>query len=100
MCSVVKAELYHGARKSANVASNLASLNLLLDSVISFPFDDHAAERYGYHRQWLEKAGQMIAGNDLMIASIAVTHDLTVVTNNTREFARIPGLPLEDWSAS
>lgn len=60
-------------------------------------FDDLAAERYGELRAHLDAAGTPIGPNDLMIASIALANSLTLVTHNTGEFSRVPGLRLEDW---
>jgi tRNA(fMet)-specific endonuclease VapC len=97
-CSVVRAELMFGARKSRRVAENLEGFRRLLDPFISLPFDDAAAGHYGILRATLERAGTPIGANDLMIASIALTHDSILVTRNTREFERVVGLRLEVWS--
>ena len=64
------------------------------------PFDDSAAQQYGWIRAELQQAGQMIGPNDLMIASIARSHDLTLVTHNLSEFQRVLGLRLEDWEGN
>jgi tRNA(fMet)-specific endonuclease VapC len=61
------------------------------------PFDDRAAGEYGKLRDHLSRIGQMIGPNDLLIAGIALANGLTLVTHNTVEFSRVPGLPLEDW---
>lgn len=97
LCSVVKAELFYGAMKSANPQKNLAKLQLFVDRLASFPFDDEAAEVYGRIRADLEKLGTPIGPNDLLIAAIGVANEVTVVTHNTREFSRVAGLKLEDW---
>jgi tRNA(fMet)-specific endonuclease VapC len=97
MCSVVKAELYFGARKSQSVASNLARLEKFFRPYKSHPFDDPASETYGMIRADLERSGTPIGANDLLIASIAKTQDLILVTHNTGEFSRVVGLKLEDW---
>jgi tRNA(fMet)-specific endonuclease VapC len=99
LCSVVKAELYHGARASASVARNLASVEKFCRPYASFPFDDECARVYGQIRTELKRAGQMIGSNDLMIAATAIANKLTLVTNNLREFSRVPELLLEDWEA-
>ncbi|HLH20837.1 MAG TPA: type II toxin-antitoxin system VapC family toxin [Bryobacteraceae bacterium] len=96
-CSVVKAELVFGARKSRHVSDNLQAFHRLLEPFASLAFDDEAAEHYGILRALLEKAGTPIGANDLLIASIAVAHDCLLVTRNTREFTRIPGLRVEIW---
>jgi tRNA(fMet)-specific endonuclease VapC len=97
LCSVVKAELLYGARLSARVADNLRLLERFFAPYASFSFDDGCTEYYGQIRADLRRAGMMIGPNDLMIASIAKTHDLTLVTRNTGEFSRVVGLRIEDW---
>jgi tRNA(fMet)-specific endonuclease VapC len=100
VCSVVKAELFYGAMKSVNPTKTLALQRQFLDRFVSFPFDDHAADEYGRLRAQLARQGTPIGPNDLMIASIALAHRTTLVTHNTREFSRVPGLPIVDWEAS
>ena len=97
LCSIVKAELLTGARKSHDVAKTTSLLSKFFDPFISFFFDDKAAELYGTHRAFLEKAGTPIGDRDLMIASIALVHDFTVATRNSREFIRVPSLKVETW---
>jgi tRNA(fMet)-specific endonuclease VapC len=63
----------------------------------SIPFDDASAEAYGQLRADLASKGILIGPYDLMIAAIALTHRLVVVTHNTAEFTRVAGLALEDW---
>ena len=100
VCSVVKAELFYGAMKSANPTRTLALQRQFLDRFVSFPFDDHAADEYGRLRAQLARQGTPIGPNDLMTASIAPARRATLVTHNTREFNRVPGLPIVDWEAS
>ncbi|MEI6415406.1 MAG: type II toxin-antitoxin system VapC family toxin [Pseudomonadota bacterium] len=97
LCAPVKAELWYGACKSQRIAENQASLIRLFDDFPSLPFDDEAALRLGDIRAQLARRGTPIGPYDLQIAAIAVAHGLTVVTHNTREFSRVPGLMLEDW---
>lgn len=97
LCSVVKAELFYGARKSTVVARTIANLQRFFAPLPSVPFDDHAAEHYGAIRADLAQAGKPIGGNDLMIAAIARAQDLTLVTHNVSEFARVVGLRVVDW---
>lgn len=97
LCSVVKSELYYGAYKSTRRDRNLANLNRFFSQFISLPFDDNAASIAGQVRAQLDVAGTPIGSNDLLIAAIALSNDLTLVTHNTREFGRINGLKYEDW---
>jgi predicted nucleic acid-binding protein len=69
-----------------------------LEPCESLPFDDLAAEHYARVRRTLEARGTPIGERDLIIASLALAHDLVVVTSNTCEFGRVEGLVLEDWS--
>ncbi|MBI5934703.1 MAG: type II toxin-antitoxin system VapC family toxin [Chloroflexi bacterium] len=96
MCSVVKAELYHGAYKSGR-DKNLALVRTFSAVFESLPFDDAAAEIYGRLRTHLEKQGKLIGPNDLLIASIALANNAILVTHNTEEFKRVPELNIEDW---
>ena len=97
VCAIVKAEMYYGAMKSVDPARTLARQRVFLDAFASLPFDDAAAEAYGRWRAELARRGTPIGPNDLMIAAIALAHDLTLVTHNTTEFSRVDGLRLEDW---
>ncbi len=97
LCSVVKAELIYGAYHGTRVAENLRLLQRFFEPFDSLPFNDGCAEQYGRIRDELQRGGTPIGPNDLMIASIAVANDLTLVTNNTREFARVVRLRVEDW---
>jgi len=100
LCSVVKAELLYGARKSQQVSKNLTALERFFAPFDSAPFDDEAAEHYGLIRADLDRTGMAIGANDLLIAAIGRAHDLTVVTNNTGEFTRVVGLRVEDWQSA
>ena len=95
--SVVRAELLFGWNASPIYAVRISLLQSFLNGYPSLPFDDAAAEEYGKLRAYLRATGAMIGPNDLMIASIALAHDLVLVTHNTQEFARVPGLRVEDW---
>lgn len=97
LCSIIKAELIFGARHSQRIDANLKSLTKIFDNFISYPFDDNAAEHYGVLREYLTCQGKMIGANDLLIASIALAHDLTLITRNRREFAQVPNLRWETW---
>lgn len=96
LCSVVKAELFHGAYKSGRDA-NLNLVRSFTALFESLPFDDRAADIYGYLRTDLEKQGKLIGPHDLLIASIALANGATLITHNSTEFSRISGLMIEDW---
>jgi len=97
ICSVVKAELFYGARRSRRIEENLRLLEHFFAPLTSLPFDDRCAEEYGVIRAHLAAQGTPVGPHDLMIAAIARTHDAVLVTHNTREFSRITGLRLVDW---
>ncbi|MDY0168450.1 MAG: type II toxin-antitoxin system VapC family toxin [Thermoguttaceae bacterium] len=98
VCSVVRAELLHGARKYERRNERVARIERMLSPFRSLPFDDAAARDYASIRDTLETSGQVIGANDLLIAAIAITHSLTLVTND-QGFGRVPGLVTEDWTA-
>jgi len=75
----------------------LEKVHKFIDRFVSLPFDDKASEKYGEIRSNLEKAGTPIGPNDLLIASIALVNNVTLVTHNTREFRRVKKLKTEDW---
>jgi tRNA(fMet)-specific endonuclease VapC len=97
VCSVVWAELLHGARKYEKRDERTARIVRTLSPYHSLPFDDPAAARYAEIRDHLEQRGEVIGSYDLLIAAIALAHNLIMVSNNG-EFRRISGLVVEDWS--
>jgi len=97
VCSVVWAELLHGARKYEKREERVARIFRTLSPYRSLAFDDAAAVRYAEIRDNLESRGEIIGPYDLLIGAIAKTHNLILVTNNA-EFRRIEGLKTEDWS--
>ncbi len=97
LCPIVQAELYFGAYNSANPQAGLEILRTFLVAFPVLPFDEAAAQKYGEIRAGLARQGNIIGPYDLQIAAIARTHDATLVTHNTEEFGRIPGLKIEDW---
>jgi tRNA(fMet)-specific endonuclease VapC len=97
VCSVVVAELLYGALHSGNPQKNLSAVNTFLQLFTSLPFEDADARFHAETREHLAKQGLPIGPNDLMIAAIALRNNLTVVTHNTSEFSRVPGLKVEDW---
>ena len=95
--SVVVGELEYGALRSSDPAKHLPCVRQFCAGYGSLPFDDAAGTAYAQIRADLTIAGTPIGGNDMMIAAIAFANGLTMVTHNTRDFNRVPGLLIEDW---
>jgi tRNA(fMet)-specific endonuclease VapC len=95
--AVTVAELWFGAARSSRPQSTRASVDAFLKPFEVLPFASEAAQVYAAIRLQLEKAGQPIGERDLLIAAIAKSRRLTVVTHNIREFSRVAGLTVEDW---
>jgi tRNA(fMet)-specific endonuclease VapC len=97
MSAITLSELYHGAEKSAKVSQNLEVIEEFSSLLEVLPYTAKASAHYGSIRSALEKAGQPIGVNDLHIAAHARSEGLVVMTNNVSEFARVPGLMVENW---
>jgi tRNA(fMet)-specific endonuclease VapC len=95
--SISVGELYFGAEKSGS-AKNLNALRHFLEPLEMVDFDPVAAEAYGRLRNTLERAGTPIGPLDTQIAAHALALGVVLVTNNTREFSRVPGLHSENWA--
>lgn len=95
--AIVAAELWYGAEHSANPERNMAAVGAFIDAFETVSFDDKCAREYGRIRQLLSSEGRIIGDRDLMIAATSLVHHATLVTNNTKEFGRVPGLALESW---
>lgn len=95
--SITLAELEFGICNSAAYEKNRATLISFLPLVDVLPFDDLAAVEYGIVRADLQKRGMLIGQLDMLIAAHAKSRNLTVATNNIREFNRVEGLAVEDW---
>ncbi len=93
---IVAAELRYGAAKKASPRLT-AQLEAILGALEILPFEAPADAIYGRIRTELEQAGTPIGGNDLLIAAQAITLGCTIVTDNESEFARVRGLPCENW---
>lgn len=91
-------ELLYGAMKSAQRVAALERLHELANLLPALPLPESAGEAYGTIRADLEARGQMIGNNDLWIAAHAVAAGLILVTNNDKEFRRIPNLKLQNWT--
>ena len=98
MSSISVAELTYGAEKSSRPAENQQAVEGFLTVLEVLPFDHGAAVHAGQIRAQLGVAGTPIGAYDLLIAGHARSRGLVVVTNNTREFERVPGLLVDDWS--
>ena len=100
--SIVLAELYTGMAKSKlrgkNRARAEACLLGFLEPLEVLPFDSRCATQYATIRAELERRGSIIGPNDLLIAATALANGCVMVTNNTKEFERVPGLRVESWS--
>jgi tRNA(fMet)-specific endonuclease VapC len=88
-----------GAAKSVHPDRTRVKMRSFFAGYESIPFDDAAAASYGQIRQDLAVAGTPIGPNDLPIAAIAVSRKMILVSHNTREFSRVPGLQVEDWES-
>jgi tRNA(fMet)-specific endonuclease VapC len=92
-------ELLFGARRSSRATENVKQVVRFVSPLRELPFDRLACEAYGALRAALAAAGRQLSQVDMLIAATALAHGLTVVTNNTREFERAPGLRVEDWAS-
>ncbi|MBD9442167.1 type II toxin-antitoxin system tRNA(fMet)-specific endonuclease VapC [Pseudomonas sp. PDM04] len=97
MSAVTLMELVYGAEKSATPERNLSVIEGLAARLEVLPFDNDAAAHTGMIRSELAKAGTPIGPYDGMIAGHARSRGFIVITNNLREFSRVPGLRAEDW---
>jgi tRNA(fMet)-specific endonuclease VapC len=93
--SIVVHELLYGAYKSARVDENVARIQAL--QIVALDFDLNDAANAGLLRAALAKSGTPIGPYDVLVAGQAIARKLILVTHNTREFSRVPGLKFEDW---
>lgn len=96
--SITLSELRYGVAKSQHKEKNSRALDQFITPLEVVPFDDAAAQAYGVIRATLERAGTLIGAMDMLIAAHAVALGIPLVTNNTREFERVPGLEVVDWT--
>ncbi len=94
---ITVAELWFGAQKSARPKATRHEIDGFLEPFEVLPFDRDATDAYARVRFELARVGRPIGERDLLIASIALSRGLTMVTHNVSEFARVPGLTTEDW---
>jgi len=97
--SITLSELRYGVAKSTHREKNAKALDEFIIPLELASYDEAAAHAYGDIRATLEKAGTPIGSMDMLIAAHAVSLGIPLVTNNTREFARIPYLKIIDWAA-
>src|SRR3970040_170485 len=94
---ITVAELLYGAERASNLKLVARVHERVLRAQVIVPFDAPAAEIYAALRVGLERGGRRLADPDLMIASICLSRDLTLITGNVRRFSRVPGLRVENW---
>jgi len=95
---ITSGELLYGAEKSQHRARALQQLEELASLIPVMPLPEAAARTYGAIRRQLEARGETIGNNDLWIAAHAKSAELILVTNNEREFKRVPGLKVQNWA--
>jgi len=95
--TIVVAEMYAGARRLPNPGRLLTAIADLLQEVTILSFDLDCAEKYGEIQGAVQRQGMRVPAVDLMIAAVALVHDLTLVTHNTADYRNVPGLRLVDW---
>lgn len=99
--TIVAFELWYGVAKSSQKEGNTNRLEIFLSGPLSLlPFDEEDAKAAGKVRAEIEAAGRPIGAYDVLIAGQALRHKMTLVTANTKEFQRVPGLAFEDWAKS
>lgn len=100
MCisAVTLGELIYGAERSSQPERNLADIEGLIARLEIAPFEDHAAEHFGQLRAELYRIGKPIGPYDMMIGGHARALGLILITNNMKEFERVPGLRVENWA--
>jgi tRNA(fMet)-specific endonuclease VapC len=99
LSTITLAEIYYGIAKSpVKKKERRLKIERIKSQLEIYPFNESAALKYGEIRAALERQGQVISERDLQIAAIALSKKLCVVTHNTKEFARIVGLKVEDWA--
>ncbi len=96
--SITFSELMFGAAKSSRPEQNRFALTQFVAPLEIVPYDDAAAQRYGDLRAWLERRGTPIGSLDMLIAAHALALDCILVTNNGKEFGRVPQLRMENWA--
>ena len=95
--SITLSELIYGAEKSVKIDKNLEAIEDFISHLEVLSYDAKASQHYGQIKAGLEKKGKIIGENDIHIAAHAISQGLILVTNNLKEFKRVPNLALENW---
>lgn len=98
--SITLSELMYGAEKSPNVNRNLEAIEEFVSHLDVLPYDAKASQHCGQIKATLERKGEIIGENDIHIAAHAISQGLILVSNNLKEFNRVPNLALENWVES
>lgn len=95
--SITLSELEYGVIKSSKPEQNRSALAQFLAPIEILPYDDAAAQHYGELRVYLEKSGAPIGSLDMLIAAHALSTSCILITNNVKEFERVPNLKIDNW---
>ena len=95
--SITLSELLYGVSKSSRPLQNQIALSQFVAPLEIMPYDDEAAQHYGDLRVGLEKQGTPIGSLDMLIAAHAISLNSVLITNNEKEFIRIPNLKIDNW---
>lgn len=98
ICSITVAELYYGAYNSSRVSENIRRAEQFTQQLLMIGLSTEALRKFGELKSNLRRAGQPIADFDLMIASVALTEERILVTNNLRHYRRVQSLQIENWA--
>lgn len=97
LCTVSTGELWQGAERSKNPPQEYARVDAFVAQFVNLPFGETASRVFARIHHFVMSRGQTIGAYDFQIAAVVLAHDLTLVTHNTHEFGRVPGLRWEDW---
>ncbi len=97
IASITRSELFYGVSKSSKPEQNFMALTQFVAPLEILPFGGESAQYYGELRAHLQKKGTPIGSLDMLIAAHALSIDSTLVTNNEKEFIRVPQLKIENW---
>ena len=95
--SITLSELLYGASKSSKPEQNQIALSQFVAPLEILPYDDGASQYYGDLRAGLEKQGTPIGSLDMLIAAHAISLNSVLITNNEKEFSRVPNLKIDNW---